>query len=80
MVPNQDSGTSGTTWLRRRSSGSRTGAGSGDLFVIKIAGGVSAASTDLEEVYRVASKARDYALDGGSRFRRQLPRNGRAGL
>jgi len=31
----------------------------GDLFVIKIAGGVSAASTDLEEVYRVTAKARD---------------------
>ena len=31
----------------------------GDLFVIKIAGGVSATSTDLEEVYRVTAKARD---------------------
>ncbi len=31
----------------------------GDLFVIKIAGGVSAAVKDLEEVYRVTSKARD---------------------
>ena len=31
----------------------------GDLFVIKIAGGVSAVSHDLEEVYRVTSKARD---------------------
>jgi dihydroxyacetone kinase-like protein len=37
----------------------------GDLFVIKIAGGVSATSTDLEEVYRVASKARDCARSMG---------------
>lgn len=31
----------------------------GDLFAIKIAGAVSAVEKDLEEVYRVASKARD---------------------
>lgn len=31
----------------------------GDLFVIKIAGAVAATSPDLEEVYRVTSKARD---------------------
>ncbi len=31
----------------------------GDLFVIKVAGGVAATSTDLEEVYRVTSVARD---------------------
>jgi dihydroxyacetone kinase-like protein len=31
----------------------------GDLFVIKVAGGVSATSQDLEEVFRVTSKARD---------------------
>ncbi len=31
----------------------------GDLFVIKIAGGVSATSKDLDEVYRVTAKARD---------------------
>lgn len=31
----------------------------GDLFVIKIAGAVSALSTDIDEIYRVTSKARD---------------------
>jgi len=31
----------------------------GDLFIIKIAGGVSATTQDLEEVYRVTAKARD---------------------
>jgi len=31
----------------------------GDLFVIKIAGGISAVSDDLEEVYRITVKARD---------------------
>jgi dihydroxyacetone kinase-like protein len=31
----------------------------GDLFVIKIAGGVSTTSQDLEQVYRVTAKARD---------------------
>jgi dihydroxyacetone kinase-like protein len=31
----------------------------GDLFVIKVAGGIAAHSQSLEEVYRVASKARD---------------------
>jgi dihydroxyacetone kinase-like protein len=31
----------------------------GDLFVIKIAGGVAATSTDLEEVHRITSLARD---------------------
>lgn len=31
----------------------------GDLFVIKVAGGVSATSNDLDEVYRVTAKARD---------------------
>jgi dihydroxyacetone kinase-like protein len=31
----------------------------GDLFVIKIAGGVSATTQDLEEVYRVTARARD---------------------
>ncbi len=31
----------------------------GDLFVIKIAGGASAVSQDLEEVFRITSKARD---------------------
>jgi len=31
----------------------------GDLFVIKIAGAVSAISTDLDEIYRVTVKARD---------------------
>lgn len=31
----------------------------GDLFIIKIAGGVSAGAKDLDEVYRVTAKARD---------------------
>lgn len=31
----------------------------GDLFIIKIAGGVSAVAKDLDEVYRVTAKARD---------------------
>lgn len=37
----------------------------GDLFVIKVAGGISAIVDNLEEVYRVASKARDYTRTMG---------------
>ena len=37
----------------------------GDLFVIKIAGGVSAATNDLEEVFRVTTKARDHTRSMG---------------
>jgi dihydroxyacetone kinase-like protein len=37
----------------------------GDLFVIKIAGGVSAAVQDLDEVYRVTAKARDLTRSMG---------------
>ncbi|UCD80810.1 MAG: dihydroxyacetone kinase subunit DhaK, partial [Desulfobacterales bacterium] len=37
----------------------------GDLFVIKVAGGVSARVKDLAEVYRVTSKARDYTRSMG---------------
>ena len=37
----------------------------GDLFVIKIAGGVSATAADLEEVFRVTAKARDHTRSMG---------------
>jgi dihydroxyacetone kinase-like protein len=37
----------------------------GDLFVIKIAGGAAATATDLEEVYRVTSLARDHTRTMG---------------
>ncbi len=37
----------------------------GDLFVIKIAGGVSATVKDLDEVYRVTAKARDLTRSMG---------------
>ncbi len=37
----------------------------GDLFVIKVAGGVSATVNDLEEVFRVTTKARDYTRSMG---------------
>jgi len=37
----------------------------GDVFVIKIAGGISATTQDLEEVYRVTAKARDHTRSMG---------------
>jgi dihydroxyacetone kinase-like protein len=37
----------------------------GDLFVIKVAGGVAATVQDLEEVYRVTAKARDHTRSMG---------------
>ncbi len=37
----------------------------GDLFVIKVAGGVAATAQDLEEVYRVTAKARDHTRSMG---------------
>ena len=37
----------------------------GDLFVIKVAGGAAAVAADLDEVFRITAKARDYTRSMG---------------